>query len=60
MIEEDKYCLEKCEVGKEQKRKALEECDSVYDAVFDVKKFIEECKKKCIKTDFSLEEKKNV
>ena len=40
------FCHE-CEVANKMKEKLLEESDSVFDAVYDYQKFIEECQKNC-------------
>lgn len=43
-------CAE-CKIAEEMKEKLLEESESVFDAVYDYEKFIEECKKNCEKED---------
>ena len=38
-----------CQIAEDMKNKLLEESESVFDAVYDYEKFIEECKKNCKK-----------
>lgn len=37
----------KCEIAKKEKKKLLDESESVFDAVYDYEKFIEECQVNC-------------
>lgn len=40
------YCRE-CKIAEEMKKKLLDESESVFDAVYDYEKFIEECRENC-------------
>ena len=42
------YCGEHCPIGKAEKRKCLDNSESVFDAVMDFWYFADECKKTCI------------
>ena len=37
------YCIKKCPIGKEKSSKFLTDCESVWDASSDMKKFVSEC-----------------
>lgn len=37
------YCIEKCPAGIKYSEKILGDCDSVWDAVFDMHQFIDHC-----------------
>lgn len=41
------YCLNQCPIGQEYKKQVLEYNDSVFDAVSDVQRMLEQCMKTC-------------
>lgn len=41
------YCGERCEIGKAAKERFLDNCESVFDAVFDFYNFTGSCIKAC-------------
>lgn len=41
------FCIKKCPLGKEKSKDFLAQNNSVYDAVIDMRSFVEECLKTC-------------
>lgn len=41
------YCLKECPIGKKYKEEALQQQDSVFDAVAEVRAFLSNCAKNC-------------
>lgn len=44
---DDQYCNFECPKGKERLNKVLNSCESVFDAVADMRLFIKTCKETC-------------
>lgn len=51
------YCIKKCPVGKEKSDKILANCESVWDASSDMKKFVSKCQCKYRKEKEDYERK---
>lgn len=49
------YCYESCEKGREFAKKAVWECESIFDAAFDFECFTKECFKTCPHKQFHEE-----
>lgn len=37
------YCIKECPLGIEQSKRFIERCESAWDAVFDMQKYIDHC-----------------
>lgn len=49
MKPKDHYCNWECPIGKQKLDELLKNCESVFDAAFDMQEFIGVCRKSCDK-----------